>query len=194
MVKCPSCSEEIDEGAKFCEYCGNSIKNNGNLILCPSCGSSNEKNNKFCLKCGTRLNDIICPYCNSKLDVGVLKCKYCGEWVNQPINNNIGINNSFGGDPKLFTIIAYILTLINFIITFVMLFTPYIMLFGILLINLIWTVISIIFAFYVLNKYSDRSVKFIFSGSVKKHMAVVLTLNILFLLPQIFALFWNPFN
>lgn len=194
MIKCPNCGQEIVEGVKFCEHCGFNLKEDDTIRLCPSCGHSNRKDNKFCLRCGTQLKNISCPYCNSKLDDGVLKCKYCGEWVNQENNKNVYQNTtSIQGNTKLFTIVSYFLTLINCLITLVMLSTPYIMLSGVLLVNLICTLLCFAVAIYLLTKYSSVYVKFLFGGTIKKHMGVIIFLNIILLMPQIFALFWNPF-
>ena len=196
MIKCQNCGQEIEEGVKFCEYCGFNLKEDDNIFLCPSCGHSNKKGNKFCLRCGIPLKDISCPFCNSKLDDGVLKCKYCGEWINQTMDknkNNIVNMHSIQGNAKLFTVISYILTLLNCLITLVMLSTPYILLSGILMVNLICTALCFVFAIYLLTKYSSVYIKFLFGGTIKKHMVIIVFLNVVMCIPQVFALFWNPF-
>lgn len=95
-MKCPSCGADIKEGAKFCEFCGNSISADMkrdqeyvNKAGCPKCGSSNisfnrEKQGEIRGKKGTSV---------VRSTVGF--CKDCGHtWhtagsSNQPQKNNM---------------------------------------------------------------------------------------------------------
>ncbi|MCZ9838542.1 DUF4234 domain-containing protein [Brachyspira hyodysenteriae] len=56
---CESCGKKINEGAKFCVYCGNKV-NNADVIekklYCDNCGSQLELGSKFCNNCGNILN------------------------------------------------------------------------------------------------------------------------------------------
>jgi len=54
-MKCNNCGFNNREGIKFCEECGQQLKEEVNP-LCPSCGFSNRENVKFCEQCGTKLS------------------------------------------------------------------------------------------------------------------------------------------
>ena len=49
-MRCPSCSCENREGAKFCNECAASLS-----LCCPSCGTENRPGAKFCNECGSPL-------------------------------------------------------------------------------------------------------------------------------------------
>lgn len=92
-MKCSHCNLEIEEGAKFCPFCGEEIPQ---LLSCPneSCENYGRKvlpaNYKFCPQCRTTLT---CPICGkntceckkedatcSKCDENPCKCKSFKEW------------------------------------------------------------------------------------------------------------------
>ena len=50
VAVCPSCGEQVREGARFCGSCGTSLAR-----PCPSCGWANEPGDRFCSGCGTAL-------------------------------------------------------------------------------------------------------------------------------------------
>lgn len=50
-MKCPNCSAELREGAKFCTKCGQKIIQSQ---VCVSCGAELKPGAKFCTKCGAR--------------------------------------------------------------------------------------------------------------------------------------------
>jgi predicted ATPase/class 3 adenylate cyclase len=49
-MKCPSCSTENREGAKFCVQCGSGLSS-----ACPACGSPHGAGDLFCAECGYAL-------------------------------------------------------------------------------------------------------------------------------------------
>ena len=51
-MRCPSCSHENREGAKFCGECAGVL---ADTVACPSCGTSNPSDQKFCDSCGQAL-------------------------------------------------------------------------------------------------------------------------------------------
>jgi len=51
-VKCPKCSFENREGAKFCNECGHQFE-----LTCPECGTTNQLGSKFCDECGHDLGE-----------------------------------------------------------------------------------------------------------------------------------------
>ena len=51
-MKCPKCSFENSEGAKFCVECGSK-----QVIACPKCGQANSPGFKFCSECGINLDE-----------------------------------------------------------------------------------------------------------------------------------------
>lgn len=64
-MRCARCGREIEDTAKFCEYCGMPVKNGnftddskenlwnaGNGGNCPFCGGTIEKEDLFCANCG----------------------------------------------------------------------------------------------------------------------------------------------
>ena len=68
---------------------------------CPKCGHNTFFDYTKCPKCGevifaspstedaqNRLKSLSieegkCPYCKGEIEVGVLKCKHCGEWLDK---------------------------------------------------------------------------------------------------------------
>lgn len=51
-MKCPSCSTELPDTAKFCPECGAKIDRK---TVCPSCGTEVAPGSKFCPECGCKL-------------------------------------------------------------------------------------------------------------------------------------------
>ncbi|QQE13316.1 zinc ribbon domain-containing protein [Planctomycetota bacterium] len=51
-VNCPQCDAGNEEGSKFCDQCGTSLKD----IVCSGCGVSNGLGSKFCDQCGQKLS------------------------------------------------------------------------------------------------------------------------------------------
>ena len=51
-MKCPKCSFENREGAKFCNECGHKF-----ITSCPGCGATNRFGSKFCDECGQDLGE-----------------------------------------------------------------------------------------------------------------------------------------
>ncbi|MFB0520111.1 MAG: zinc ribbon domain-containing protein, partial [Desulfatiglandales bacterium] len=49
-MKCPKCAFKNQEGAKFCNECGNKLE-----VACPECGKINLLGSKFCNECGHNL-------------------------------------------------------------------------------------------------------------------------------------------
>lgn len=70
-MKCPECSKEINDNAKFCKYCGKKIEDNNTIseipeetiveeplfITCPNCGKEMQANKAFCTNCGNPLTE-----------------------------------------------------------------------------------------------------------------------------------------
>lgn len=52
-IVCPNCKHENEEGAKFCNQCGQALNKK---IVCPRCGNENAEGSSFCSKCGERLS------------------------------------------------------------------------------------------------------------------------------------------
>ena len=55
-MKCPSCSFDNKEGAKFCTECGAKLS-----LKCPQCSTDIESNERFCAECGTKLTGSKAP-------------------------------------------------------------------------------------------------------------------------------------
>lgn len=61
--KCSNCEKEIEEGTKFCPFCGTEQvipqqeqeNNEENTVVCPNCNTELSKDAKFCNKCGTKI-------------------------------------------------------------------------------------------------------------------------------------------
>ena len=72
-MRCPGCSKEINDNAKFCKYCGKKIENNNPIfenseeipvekplfITCPNCGKEMQADKAFCTNCGNPLNGVV---------------------------------------------------------------------------------------------------------------------------------------
>lgn len=56
QIKCKTCGEENNAGAKFCAKCGKNVLLN---VVCPKCENKTSANAKFCDKCGYSLAEIL---------------------------------------------------------------------------------------------------------------------------------------
>ena len=68
MKKCPNCSTELKDTARFCGACGVKLnvespaaQDSEQMIPCPKCGNLLKPTAKFCGNCGTRLNAAGAP-------------------------------------------------------------------------------------------------------------------------------------
>ena len=53
--KCPKCSVELPNGAKFCMNCGTKIEVvEAKEVFCTECGTKNPSGSKFCFNCGKK--------------------------------------------------------------------------------------------------------------------------------------------
>ena len=76
-MKCASCNNEINNGAKFCKFCGAPVPatikaTNPVEKKCSRCHQIVPSTAKFCKFCGTRVSasDAICPECGKHLIYG----------------------------------------------------------------------------------------------------------------------------
>ncbi len=51
-MKCNHCEKEIQEGSRFCPYCGQKVEQ---VIKCPNCGNSIRPGDIFCMSCGCKV-------------------------------------------------------------------------------------------------------------------------------------------
>ena len=51
---CPNCGKINENDARFCNYCGISLKKKQQKV-CPNCGEENLPEARFCVSCGTRI-------------------------------------------------------------------------------------------------------------------------------------------
>lgn len=51
-MKCNHCEKEIQEGSKFCPYCGQKVEQ---VTKCPNCGNSIRQGDVFCMSCGCKV-------------------------------------------------------------------------------------------------------------------------------------------
>jgi len=51
-MKCNHCKKEIQEGAKFCPYCGQKVEQ---INVCPNCGQITRSGDLFCMECGWKV-------------------------------------------------------------------------------------------------------------------------------------------
>ena len=54
-MKCNHCEKEIQEGSKFCPYCGQKVEQ---VIKCPNCGNSIRPGDIFCMCCGKKVGSV----------------------------------------------------------------------------------------------------------------------------------------
>ena len=53
--KCPKCSTDLPNGAKFCMNCGTKIEVvEAKEVFCIECGTKNPSGSKFCFNCGKK--------------------------------------------------------------------------------------------------------------------------------------------
>jgi Double zinc ribbon len=56
MSICPKCGQPLNEGAKFCGYCGAAVRH------CPKCGAELKEGTAFCGQCGAAANEVAPEY------------------------------------------------------------------------------------------------------------------------------------
>ena len=54
-MKCSHCKKEIQEGSKYCPYCGQKVEQ---VIKCPNCGNSIRPGDIFCMCCGKKVGSV----------------------------------------------------------------------------------------------------------------------------------------
>lgn len=56
---CNGCKREIEDDAKFCEYCGEKVEKELENLFCSSCGKQIENNSLFCKHCGASIGNKV---------------------------------------------------------------------------------------------------------------------------------------
>lgn len=89
MKKCPNCSANVSDSAKFCNHCGFNIKKseedkNQGVKVCPQCGTKFSCGH-FCPECGYDINKISDDF---KIKNGVL-IKYKGNSSHVIVPNGV---------------------------------------------------------------------------------------------------------
>ncbi len=51
MIVCPKCNKQLEDGAKFCDGCGNRIEQAA-TVFCPNCGNATSSEYEYCQRCG----------------------------------------------------------------------------------------------------------------------------------------------
>ena len=73
MAKCLKCGREINDTAKFCQYCGQAVtpKSNGKEKTCPQCLKNVPATAKFCRYCGNKFvgDDIAVTAADKNVDI-----------------------------------------------------------------------------------------------------------------------------
>jgi hypothetical protein len=95
-MKCQKCNTENQEGARFCEKCGNVLntpkitnRSTENLNFCPDCGKPIEVQAEFCANCGSAIGGQ-CPQCGALNKADAKFCEKCAQPLNWvcPVCNN----------------------------------------------------------------------------------------------------------
>ncbi|HYY92377.1 MAG TPA: SPFH domain-containing protein [Candidatus Dormibacteraeota bacterium] len=56
MIACPKCGNQVQQGARFCPNCGNTMTPpTAATVACPNCGKSVAAGAKFCPECGQKM-------------------------------------------------------------------------------------------------------------------------------------------
>jgi membrane protease subunit (stomatin/prohibitin family) len=55
MVACPKCGNQVQQGARFCPNCGNTMVTQAATSPCPNCGKPVTVGAKFCPECGQKI-------------------------------------------------------------------------------------------------------------------------------------------
>ncbi len=80
MIKCPDCTNDIPDSARFCPLCGHQQLQ---LLRCNSCGKNLTPKAKFCSQCGQaagiKPQPIKCSGCNTENFPDSMFCNQCGE-------------------------------------------------------------------------------------------------------------------
>lgn len=74
-AECPKCHTKMNQGQRFCGFCGFDIQDSLEEIVCSRCGTE-LRGSKFCVECGKKYNP--CPECGQDLDENTLSCDSCG--------------------------------------------------------------------------------------------------------------------
>jgi len=77
-VPCPKCNTSVQQGAKFCPNCGQSMA--PQKATCVKCSKEIDSGVKFCPECGAP-QDVSCSNCGTKLSPGAKFCPDCGNKV-----------------------------------------------------------------------------------------------------------------
>lgn len=73
---CPSCAQENDGSALFCEECGTALRQPAN---CPKCSATAQPHADICEVCGTWLLKGQCMFCYAHVDEDQAFCGECGN-------------------------------------------------------------------------------------------------------------------
>ncbi len=72
---CERCGKEVDDGATFCNQCGNRVDGKK---ACPVCGKANDKDFAYCQYCGARIDGkTVCDTCGVAHEGAF--CPSCGK-------------------------------------------------------------------------------------------------------------------
>lgn len=93
MQICIKCQEELREGAKFCDHCGEKVEQK---LVCTQCQSDLREGARFCDVCGSKVGEEVqlsptiprpvpvkslCLQCGEELSENVKFCDLCGAKV-----------------------------------------------------------------------------------------------------------------
>ena len=87
---CPTCCEEVDEDALYCNNCGAKmpVKLLPGMVLCPHCNKAVREGIRFCTNCGGSMVEEpkpetkVCPNCGwETTDLEVEFCDGCGRRI-----------------------------------------------------------------------------------------------------------------
>ena len=78
-IMCPHCNSPVNQGAKFCNECGENVK--PRMENCSQCNSSVPVGAKFCNECGNKLIPSMtkCSNCSAELSENDKFCNECGQ-------------------------------------------------------------------------------------------------------------------
>ncbi len=92
-MKCLNCGNEIQDGALFCDNCGQKVEADTQISQkrhCGNCGAEIEENADFCGNCGFSIKSaaqtgeksrVFCGNCGAELEDGIQFCSECGTAV-----------------------------------------------------------------------------------------------------------------
>lgn len=97
-MKCPNCNNNIPDGSKFCNHCGQHIEESNDVILCsnPECGKAIPSDSNFCPFCGGKIiNNKACRNCGANdLPLEAQYCFHCGCVLNEESMPYVNSNES----------------------------------------------------------------------------------------------------